>query len=270
MKLLIGVGHYGSGDVQLLLDSIEHSNALRKLSVRVVLIDQNLSEFKVKSNRYKNFELVTIRQNPGLSESKNTIINLALKDEYVWFLDDDCLVTGGSFLNLTHMINAQPRAMGYVFAIGSVNDNNKDTIRKWPRKQIELSKTGLFYFGCSINVVFSPRCHLKKFDESLGLGADYQSCEDKDHLLRNFERGQFHYIPLINVLHPDETHHTQPLSKQLKYANGFGAFCRKHNLLGALYFIMYVILLLKRDCLGANTRLRIRSMFQGYRHIKCE
>jgi glycosyltransferase involved in cell wall biosynthesis len=270
MKLLIGSGYYGSGNVQQLLDSIENSNVLQKLSVRVVVIDQNLSEFKVKPNRYKNIELVILRQKPGLSAAKNTVINLASKDEYVWFLDDDCLVTESSLLNLTHIINAEPHAMGYVFAIGSVDDANKDTLRKWPRKKINLSKTGLFYFGCSINVVFTPRSRLKKFDETLGLGADYQSCEDKDHLLRNFERGEFYYIPLINVLHPNETYTCQPLSKQLKYANGFGAFCRKHNLLGVLYFIMYIILLLKRDFMGVNTRLRIRSMFQGYRYIKCE
>ena len=229
MKLLIGIPHYGEESLIGLLTSIQKANAIANIELKVLIIDQNRNKLDLDEKFIIDLNIIILRQRPGLSLAKNRILQTSSSDEYIWFIDDDCLVPPHALQTIKLIVERNEDLLGFVFGIGSVERPNQDVLRSWPRKQKFLNLHELFYFGCSINVIFGPSADQTLFDEQLGLGAQFPSCEDKDYLVKRHHKQKFIFTPAIIILHPDEKIYDQSLEKRSAYVQGFGAFCRKNS-----------------------------------------
>src|SRR5690606_26474846 len=155
----------------------------------------------------------------GLSLNRNIGLRYA-KGNIVCFPDDDCMFYEDTFAQVSHVFDSTKSD----FCIGRIYDREqrKDIIKKWPVSSFNVGKFSSYFINSSITMFFR-RDVVLDFDENLGVGALYGSCEDADFLYRIINSGAVGiYIPAIEVWHPDVNMQDIPLDKVRNYASGFG------------------------------------------------
>jgi len=101
------------------------------------------------------------------------------------------------------------------------------------------------YFINSSITIFIKKEFILNFDENLGVGAKFGSCEDADliyRILKNKAKGI--YTPKIELWHPETNYQEIPLEKVKNYASGFGYFVRKNT--DAIKVLLLVLLIGKK------------------------
>jgi len=93
--------------------------------------------------------------------------------------------------------------------------------------------------------MFFRRDVVLDFDENLGVGALYGSCEDADFLYRIINSGAVGiYTPAIEVWHPEPDFSNISLSKVENYAAGFGYFIMKD--MDVIKCFLFILLVFKK------------------------
>jgi hypothetical protein len=84
------------------------------------------------------------------------------------------------------------------------------------------------------------------FDEKMGVGTKYGSCEDADIIYRIIKKTKKNgfYSPLIQLDHPEPNISSMSLSKVYSYASGFGFFIRKD--FDSIKFFYFLLLIAKK------------------------
>jgi glycosyltransferase involved in cell wall biosynthesis len=241
----------------------------------VIVVDQNEDDrVEVIVEKYKDQLIIKhLKSLPGLSRARNVGLRVA-EGDIVAFPDDDCTYYEDTLKSVVIFFERKSETD---MVLGQIIDRNsgKKIIRKWPENEKMVNKNN-FFMLCSSITIFARRQEKIFFDERLGVGADFGSCEDADYVfgfLINEKRAI--YSPEIQVWHPELNNVVMPKSKVYNYGKGFGGFVKKHIrhhnikllLVKAILFhlIKGLFSLAKLDLLESKKRLAaIRGRIKGY------
>lgn len=234
--------------LEALLESLTHQNISRD-EFEVIIVDQN-DNLDVGSlvNRFSfHVDIHWIRSiRRGLSCNRNKGIHVA-KGRYIAFPDDDCIYYSDTLRQIIRSF----RIYDVDVLIGRVynRDTGRNAVRYWSTCSKRLSRIN-FYWNFASVVIFTKKPGL--FDERLGAGQHYGSCEDADWIYSALKNHQnILYVPEIEVWHPDPDNAVPGRTES--YSRGFGGFCRKN--------MDFPILFLFCFSLGSNLVRSILNFF---------
>jgi len=208
----------------------------------------------LKSQTYKNFELIVLDQNvlnsiemlcdhyklffniiyikiskSGLSHARNIGLEYTTGD-IIAFPDDDCEYPCDLLSNLCFSFNKFSK---YDFLCISVRDiNTNDQLPFTPFKRpTQINKTNIFKTVTSIGLFIRVKKIIQKYDEEFGIGSIFGSCEEIDYVMRLISYGYIgFYDPSIFIYHRKVRmlSGSKGLRKIYHNATGYGAFFKKH------------------------------------------
>ncbi|MBJ8111775.1 glycosyltransferase family 2 protein [Bacillus cereus group sp. N6] len=240
-KFSLIMATYGRDEeIALFLESINRSEYdLGK--IQIIIVDQNDSEeinLEKIVLQYKNMDILHIKSNKkGLSHNRNLGLQYA-EGEYIAFPDDDCeyYIDTLNEVELTFKNHVNSNLV-----LGRIIDKaENDVIRKWPKSSMKINEKNFFTKVSSITMFYKNTLDLYKFNEKLGVGTYFGSCEDTDIVYRYTKNSHVEYNPNIKVYHP---HPSKELSmdKVKSYALGFGGFIKSNlDFYTAILFIKVI------------------------------
>ena len=210
----------------------------------LIIIDQNNNDkIKLLTNSYKFNMKIIKSKTKGLSYNRNIGLDHAGSD-IIAFPDDDCEYESSTLEKVNNFFLNQPEYNFYT-------SNTRE-------KKSNLSVTSSLPYDANINIynvmrtgisftifVRSGALNSFKFDEKLGIGADFGSGEETDlllFLLKNKKRG--FYSANDYIYHPAKAGID---NRAFQYGKGFGAVFKKAIVkyhFTALFFI-YLLYLIK-------------------------
>lgn len=225
---------YGQGKIPHIGEYIESLSNQEDFDgeLELIIVDQNeddsISEYIATQN--VNYDIRVLKSNKrGLSVSRNIGIKLA-KYRNLSFPDDDCLYPASTLSKVTSFFKDRPTV-----DIVCVDTRDTQTGEKLPytskmKGEVKVTQNDIFKAVTSISI-FVKNSKDVVFDERLGLGAKFSSCEEFDYILQQISLGMScFFTDKIHVLHPNHvTTKPQELIKKIQlHAPGHGAFFRKH------------------------------------------
>ncbi|HAS8128733.1 TPA: glycosyltransferase family 2 protein [Vibrio vulnificus] len=220
------------------IESLLQSTDVSLTEVELIVVDQNDLDFGLREDVCKYSDRLNIKyihsHVKGLSLSRNIGLKVA-EGRYIGFPDDDCLYYPDTVASV--LLQFENHKCDYL--IGRIFDkkNNINLLKPWPSSSKYLSKWNFYFLSSSITMFFK-NSDLDYFDENLGLGASFGSCEDPDYIYRKILSGDVGLYNInVNVWHPDLPDHRYNLARVTSYSRGFGYFCRK-NISAPIVMIM--------------------------------
>jgi|SaaInlStandDraft_3_1057020.scaffolds.fasta_scaffold26473_2 glycosyltransferase involved in cell wall biosynthesis len=243
-------------EVLLSLQNSEYD--IRKLEI--IIVDQNEKGFlDTILLKFKNLNIKYIHSNVrGLSYNRNIGLKYATND-IICFPDDDCEFYEDTLSEVSQRLLDAP----IDFCMGRIYNREKqeNIIKKWPKKELVINRFNSYFINSSITL-FIKKESILYFDENLGVGANFGSCEDADliyRLLENNNKGI--YTPKIELWHPQLDYKGVSLERVKSYASGFGYFVRKKT--DAIKLLL-LFLLLGKKILQLIKNLFNRKFKKGY------
>lgn len=214
-------------EIACLLNSLT-DQTIGSENFELILVDQNtdidlrpiLELFSAK------LKIIHVKSNKlGLSLNRNIGLSVA-KGKYICFPDDDCtyypdtLYTAYKYLERSDCFSA----------LGAIRDRIKrtDIFHKWPSAETPVTKRNFLNLHSSITLF--TKANELRFNEDLGAGQYFGSCEDNDYILRLISNyGDCQYFPDIEVWHPPPSISNTSKAKNYSYGLGYGAFFYIHR-----------------------------------------
>lgn len=213
-----------------LLDVIESiKNSDYDISnLEIIIIDQNEKGFLDKEvSVFEDLKMKYIHSDiKGLSYNRNIGLSYATGD-IICFPDDDCKFYANTLQQVSNILSDS----NIDFCMGRIynRETKKDVIKKWPKKEFKVNKFNSYFINSSI-AMFIKKEYILNFDENLGVGAKFGSCEDADLIYRILEnKAKGIYTSKIELWHPEPNYQEISLEKVKNYASGFGYFVRKNT-----------------------------------------
>lgn len=214
-------------EVSDLLASLEKQTLPLSL-FEIIIVDQNdkldLDPIIAKFKETLNIKHIRSKRK-GLSLNRNIGLKLA-RGSYICFPDDDCKYYPDTLSRVKQHFDSTSANL----VLGAIRDRttDKNIIRNWPSKNIRINRYNFFTLYSSITI-FTKRNELL-FDENLGVGCYFGSCEDTDYIYRLIKKTKKSlYFSDIEVWHPDPSIISISKEKNISYGLGFGAFYYKHK-----------------------------------------
>jgi len=230
MISLICTSYNRFNEVEEFLSSLR-DQTLSKEDFELIFVDQSDGAFKEIINRFPDLNIVhLIFHKCCLSEARNLGM-LKSRGNIYGFPDDDCKYYSHT---LQCVLGFFKKELSCSTVIGKIYDIKKEKkiMKNWPDRVKEVSKYN-FYALCSSITIFTKKRDY--FNEQLGAGATYGSCEDVDFLYRKILQENILYTPEIIVWHPEYTLLDMTKIKSFNYGLGFGRF-HKINISFFLFF----------------------------------
>lgn len=243
--------------------------------IELIIVDQNKDELltEVVEKYSSKLNIKHIKSEVlGLSVSRNIGIDKA-QGEILSFPDDDCEYYKDTLQTVySRFISDQ----NLITLLGQIIDySDKKVFRNWPNKEIEVTKNNFYTLNSSITLF--TKSILTRFDEKLGLGNKFGSCEDADYLysvLNRSKEEKVQYDPQVKVYHPHPNLELLKPKKVVSYGLGFGGFCKKNRSSPILFLyckvtvyqmVMLILAVVKMNRLELRRRfLSLRSIIKGY------
>ena len=204
-------------------------NDYPKEKIEVIVVDQNDKiNLKPIIKKYDgDFKIIYIKSNvKGLARNRNIGLTKATGD-IIAFPDDDCEYISDTLVKVNEYLNLSDSniVMGRI-----IERDGTDSLRVWKKENFQVNKNN-FYTSCSSVTMF-----LKKekssllFNEDLGAGAKFGSCEDSDILYKNLKaNNKVLYKNDIKIYHPHyDSNVNMSREKIYSYGLGFGAFVKSN------------------------------------------
>ena len=252
-------------------DSIAAIKCDRYNTIQVVVIDQSFNDetYNLLLKYKGKFEYIYIHSlKKGLSLSRNIGLDIIDGDVYC-FGDDDCVYESDILNKLSVLFNDD--ALTFVCSGVYIPDTNLLSTYTKHKTSVSLSLQNILGRVTSISIFIKNNKNMKaiRFNENLGLGAFYGSCEEIDFIYRLIELGGVGmYEPLIKVFHANPNGYNQ--NKTYNYALGHGAFAR--ILLSKATFLSFYQAFVKITksflkfpaAMFVNKKLHPKSYFLGF------
>ncbi|WP_456324157.1 glycosyltransferase family 2 protein [Desulfonauticus submarinus] len=226
----------------------ELDNFLRSLksqtykNFEVIIIDQNdkisIDNIVDKYKRFFSVKHIKIKEK-GLSLARNVGLK-HIKDinqKIVAFPDDDCEYPPQLLENVKEAFEEKK---GFKIITGISIDQEKKipSNGKWKVNSCEISSKNIFQALTSFTIFinFSGE-KMQFFDEKLGIGAPFGSAEEMDYIYRLLRKGYkgFYYPEKIVVYHPLKGLNfskVQDRKRAFSYSMGMGSLFKKHLIKG--------------------------------------
>jgi glycosyltransferase involved in cell wall biosynthesis len=210
-----------------LIESIKNSD-YETNNLEIIIVDQNEKGFLDKElSKFENLNIKHIHSNiKGLSYNRNIGLSYASGD-IICFPDDDCKFYENTLNEVSNILLRS----NIDFCMGQIYDREtkKDVIKKWSKKEFKVNRFNSYFINSSITM-FIKKEYILNFDENLGVGARFGSCEDADLIYKILEnKAKGIYTPKIELWHPEPNYQEISLEKVKNYASGFGYFVRKNT-----------------------------------------
>jgi len=209
------------------IESIKNSDyAISNLEI--IIVDQNEKGFLDKElSQFEDLKIKHFHSDiKGLSYNRNIGLSYATGD-IICFPDDDCKFYTNTLVEVSNILLDS----NIDFCMGRIYDREtkKDIIKKWSKKDFKVNKFNSYFINSSITM-FIKKEFILNFDENLGVGAKFGSCEDADLIYRILEnKAKGFYTTKIELWHPEPNYREISLEKVKNYASGFGYFVRKNT-----------------------------------------
>jgi GT2 family glycosyltransferase len=234
-KLSMICATYGNNKQDLLLKLIDSiiENTSDNYEIEFILVDQNEKNQyqRIIQKRITNTKILFkyLKSEIGLSKSRNIGLK-HVSGNIICFPDDDCVYPQGF---IQKMMNYFDSPLSSDFLITKVRDLNDKYDLRFTNKEKSghLSPNEVFVNCCSISIFHKKRKEKILFDENLGLGSKFKSCEDYDYVLQYIDKGaEVYFSNQLYVLHPDSNilENKEILKKIENNAVGHGALFKKH------------------------------------------
>lgn len=193
--------------------------------INLILVDQHHTN---RENILKEIypQIIYIHsERKGLSLNRNIGLSKS-KSKFYSFIDSDCSIDENYFNVLNKIIKKECPNNEDISIFGKIQskEDKKDILKRWPSKTKKLKHIDIWRLSTSVNIVYN--CKKIEFDEDLGIGARFGSCEDIDYSLR--AKGKKIYNPNLITYHPKQSFHQSDNEKIKSYGLGFGALCKKN------------------------------------------
>lgn len=209
------------------LNSLTHQDYS---NFEVIVVDQN-GDNKLKDGIEDlgniNYPVRFLNVDPkGLSYARNKAIEIASGD-ILAFPDDDCEYLPNTLSSVYLHFKNDPSLDVVKGKI--VDRKGNDSLKKWSALPFALKRYKVFFTASSVTMFIKNGSSLIKFDEQLGAGSIFGSCEDVDLIYRLLESDKkIWYFPNVQIYHPSENIQALDKRKIWNYGRGFGAYTRKH------------------------------------------
>lgn len=212
-------------------------------SVQIIIVDQNekinLAKYiDIYNNR---LNILHIKSNVrGLSQNRNIGLKKA-EGEIIAFPDDDCEYLPDTLLNVYNLFESRYSdvIMGKI-----IERDGSDSLRKWPKKEMKISKKNFFTKCSSVTMFIRRRGEILEFNEKLGVGNIFGSCEDSDMLYNLLKKKSIcKYNFNIEIYHPHyDNSKNMDCEKVKRYGLGFGGFVRSNLDLNLIILFLQIII----------------------------
>lgn len=207
--------------------------------VQIIIVDQNDNiDLAPIINKYNDkLNITHVRSEiKGISYNRN--IGMGYADcEFLAFPDDDCKYLKDTLRKVESFFKANEDVN---ILIGkAVDENGRDSVRKWPGCITNINSLNFYNKLSSIGIFIDiSRTEKPEFNEKLGGGNYFGSCEDADIIYKYIRRkNKILFVPSIEVYHPSDSNENSTLNKIKGYSLGFGGFCRE-NLSISIFLIL--------------------------------
>lgn len=203
--------------------------------------------------------------NIGLSKSRNAAIKNATTD-YIWFLDDDVALTNQDIDDALTIVKSG-KADFYRIKIGCIEWQEK-TFKQY-RKNSKVSRLNLLQVS-SIEIIANLgfiKKHQMTFNENIGLGTPYQSCEENNFLIDAWDHGaHFEFIDQVLV------RHTCIFEERILATNNIfeirGATASRYPLIGPLLIGRWLLRYLIKEKKFSYLIALLKGYCRGYTYYK--
>ena len=197
----------------------------------VILVDQNpddrllpvVAEFAGLGIRHIRAEVrnSSFARNAGLPYCIGDIVG---------FPDDDCVYPDGTLAFVDREFR-EDGTLGVLTGPAAAPGGGLGSGR-WAKGRAAIGRDNAFTTVICFNLFLRRDLLLQigGFDEALGVGAEFGSCEENDLVIRAFSSGAIaRYEPTLRVVHPDKRLTEAALARAFRYGAGFGYVLRKHR-----------------------------------------
>ena len=223
----------------------------------VIIVIQGKSDNEI-INFLETKYVVIKEENNGLSSSRNIGISHETSD-YIWFMDDDVLLYNDAIITVKNNIS---KYKAEIFTVRMENIKQDGPYKSYPTK-LRLSRRNIINIS-SVEIIVSRKFIAQSkvtFNESLGLGTKYPSCEENIFLLDLFDLGaEMIHIPIYVQKHPKIDRTKLFTNPNILFAKG--VFCKRYN--GFMGIILMFLWICKSLICGANFKDSFNLVY-GYK-----
>ena len=255
--------------LNLFLKSVYLGNT-KKVKIEIIIIDQSDSDeiYNVCNNYDKkgNPFIIYKRSNVlGLSLNRNFGIQFATGD-IVGFPDDDCTYYPDTLENILNcFLDVEFKENDAI--LGQIYDNNnrQPIIKNWPQKKLKVTIFNFYKLSSSITLFCKK--NKVKFNESMGAGTTFGSCEDTDYIYNMLVlKKKLIYCPNVKVWHSEINYNEVSLKRVESYASGLGYFITNGITFVKVGLLLGCILIKGKQALISQSSYRtgyFRNYFKG-------
>ena len=151
--------------------------------------------------------------------------------------------------------------------LGQIYDNNnrQPIIKNWPQKKLKVTIFNFYKLSSSITLFCKK--NKVKFNESMGAGATFGSCEDTDYIYNMLVlKKKLIYCPNVKVWHSEINYNEVSLKRVESYASGLGYFITNGITFVKVGLLLGCILIKGKQALISQSSYRtgyFRNYFKG-------
>jgi glycosyltransferase involved in cell wall biosynthesis len=175
-----------------------------------------------------------------LSHARNVGIQFCT-GEIVAFPDDDCVYPDGLLLSVHEAFLTDPD-LDVLTGIAQSPSGGLGSAR-WNKSAGDIRMDTVWTSVIAFNLFIRASLlrELRGFDEDLGVGAPFGSCEETDLVIRAMLSGaRAVYDPAKAVIHPDKSLTPVAIARAFDYGAGMGYVLRKHHIKPSIYMAFFV------------------------------
>lgn len=198
----------------------------------VILVDQNGDDrLAGLVARYGGRIAITHLRAPRRNSSVARNAGLPLcRGEIIGFPDDDCLYLPDTLARVVESFRAEPM-LGVLTGPAQSPDGGLGSGR-WAPARTPIDRHNVFTTVICFNMFLRQAALAATggFDETLGVGARFGSCEENDLVMRAVQADfPARYDPSLRIVHPDKRLTPAARDRAFRYGAGFGRVLRKHR-----------------------------------------
>lgn len=213
--------------------------------IQIIVIDQ--SSISLEKEITPNSNITFIKSEKiGLSKARNLGLKFA-EGEVIGFPDDDCFYEQDLFKRLHQLVKLKNniKSSFWQFPIFAI-ENNKSVGRHWGKNSKNINSFNMYNNIASAGMFILKEDIAHQFDETLGVGSEYPSCEDLIFFWQNIvlEQKPALYIGAepFYIRHPENSF--IDIKKIKNYNKGhieaWKKILKKSNFINKLFLILYV------------------------------